>query len=77
MDETGEIRATAFNQAVDQWYERLQEGQVYTISKARINLAKRQFSNVSNEYEIALERNTVIQEVRASFVPCFASLICL
>ncbi|KAH9945846.1 replication factor-a protein [Epithele typhae] len=70
MDESGEIRATAFNAAVDQFYDRIQEGKVYTISKAKVNLAKRKFSNVNNEYELTLERNTEIEEVHdATDVP--------
>ncbi|GJJ12350.1 hypothetical protein Clacol_006591 [Clathrus columnatus] len=64
MDETGEIKATAFNQAVDDLYDRLEEGKVYYISRARVNLAKKKFSHLSNEYELGLERNTEIEECR-------------
>lgn len=60
MDESGEIRATGFNDAVDNLYELLQEGQVYMISKCRVNIAKKQFSNVNNEYELMFERDTEI-----------------
>jgi replication factor A1 len=63
MDETGEIRGTAFNLAVDHLYDKLQEGKVYYISKARVNLAKKKFNNVANDYELALEKNTEIEEV--------------
>ncbi|KAI0636673.1 replication factor-a protein [Trametes polyzona] len=78
MDESGEIRATGFNAAVDELYDRIQEGKVYYISKAKVNLAKKKFSNVNNEYELALERNTEIEEcpdatdvptVKFNFVP--------
>ena len=65
MDETGEIRGTAFNLAVDQLYDKLQEGKVYYISKARVNLAKKKFNNVPNDYELALEKNTEVEEVGA------------
>lgn len=64
MDETGEIKATAFNQAVDELYNRLEEGKVYYISRGRVNLAKKKFSHLSNEYELSLERTTEIEEVR-------------
>jgi len=64
MDETGEIRGTAFNLAVDELYEKFQEGKVYYVSKARVNLAKKKFNNVANDYELALERNTEVEEVR-------------
>lgn len=63
MDETGEIRATGFNAVVDELYEKLEEGKVYYISKARVNLAKKKFSNVQNDYEMSFEKNTVVEEV--------------
>ena len=63
MDESGEIRATAFNAAVDELYDRLQDGKVYLISKAKVNLAKKKFSNVNNEYELTFERSTEVEEV--------------
>ncbi|KAJ2934896.1 hypothetical protein H1R20_g2147, partial [Candolleomyces eurysporus] len=62
MDETGEIRATAFNMVADDLYPLLEEGKVYFISKARVNLAKKKFSNLSNDYELSLEKNTEIEE---------------
>lgn len=63
MDETGEIRGTAFNAAVDDLYPKIEEGKVYYVSKARVNLAKKKFSNLLNDYELALERSTEIEEV--------------
>jgi ssDNA-binding replication factor A large subunit len=35
MDETGEIKATAFNAAVDYLYDRLEEGKVRLVQSAR------------------------------------------
>lgn len=64
MDDSGEIRATGFNAAVDDVYSRLEEGKVYYISKARVNLAKKKFSNVNNDYELAIDKNIEIEEVR-------------
>ncbi|KAI9462214.1 hypothetical protein HD554DRAFT_2289372 [Boletus coccyginus] len=70
MDETGEIRATAFNAVVDELYDKFEENKVYYISKGRINLAKKKFSNVQNDYEMNLEKNTEIEEcVDASNLP--------
>lgn len=63
MDETGEIRATGFNDQVDAFYNLLEEGKVFFISKARINIAKKQFSTVNNEYEITFENQTEIEAV--------------
>nr|OQO32135.1 hypothetical protein B0A51_00978 [Rachicladosporium sp. CCFEE 5018] len=63
LDESGEIRATGFNDAVDQWYEMLQEGSVYYISSpCRVQLAKKQFSNVNNDYELTFEKDTQIEK---------------
>ncbi|PWZ02109.1 putative replication factor-A protein 1 [Testicularia cyperi] len=70
LDESGEIKATGFNDAVDRFYPLLQENHVYLISKARVNIAKKQFSNLTNEYEITFENQTEIEECTdASDVP--------
>lgn len=63
MDETGEIKGTAFNTVVDDLYPKFEEGKVYYISKARVNLAKKKFSNLTCDYELSFERNTEVEEV--------------
>lgn len=63
MDDSGEIRGTAFNLVADDLYQKLEEGKVYYVSKARVNLAKKKFSNVNNDYELSFERNTEVEEV--------------
>ena len=62
MDQTGEIKATGFNQNVDDFYSKLEEGHTYYISKARVNLAKKKFNTVNNDYELGLEKSTVVEE---------------
>ncbi|KAJ4475701.1 hypothetical protein J3R30DRAFT_3502079 [Lentinula aciculospora] len=62
MDETGEIRATAFNLVAESLYPKLEEGKVYYVSKGKVNLAKKKFSNVMNDFEITLEKNAEIEE---------------
>ncbi|KAF7979550.1 hypothetical protein HWV62_41814 [Athelia sp. TMB] len=78
MDQTGEIRGTGFNQVVDELFNRLEENKVYYISKARVNLAKKKFSNLANDYELSFEKNTEVEEcheatdlpqVKFNFVP--------
>ena len=70
LDDSGEIKATGFNDTVDRFYPLLQENHVYLISKARVNIAKKQFSNLQNEYEITFENSTEIEECTdASDVP--------
>jgi len=63
MDESAEIRGTGFNQVVDELYDKLVENKVYYISKARVNLAKKKFSNLTNDYELNFEKNTEVEEV--------------
>ncbi|KAI1293967.1 replication factor-A protein [Xylaria venustula] len=62
LDESGEIKATGFNEQCDAFYELLQEGQVYYISTCKVNIAKKQFSNLPNDYELAFERETLIEK---------------
>lgn len=63
LDESGEIKATGFNEQCDQYYDLLQEGQVYYISNpCRVSLAKKQFTNLPNDYELTFERDTVIEK---------------
>ncbi|KAI9787566.1 MAG: Replication factor A protein 1 [Geoglossum umbratile] len=62
LDDSGEIRATGFNDQCDALFELFQEGCVYYISNpCRVQLAKRQFSNVNNDYELTFERDTVVE----------------
>lgn len=77
MDDSGEIRATGFNAVVDDLYPLFEEGKVYYLSKARVNLAKKKFSNVNNDYELGLEKNTEIEEVSVWFFPnAFSDMQC-
>jgi len=69
MDQSGEIRATAFNTVVDDLYDRFEEGKVYYISRARVNLAKKKFSNLQNDYELSLEKHTEVEEVCITTLP--------
>ncbi|GAA5862304.1 hypothetical protein JCM3774_004857 [Rhodotorula dairenensis] len=63
LDESGEIRATGFNKEVDRLYPILEEGKVYRVSRARVQIAKKQFSNLSNEYEITFGQETEVEPV--------------
>lgn len=63
LDDSGEIRATGFNDDVDRYYELLQEGGVYYISSpCRVQLAKKQFSNLNNDYELTFEKDTLVEK---------------
>ncbi|CAH2354558.1 replication factor A protein 1 [[Candida] railenensis] len=62
LDESDEIRATAFNDMADKYFQELEEGKVYYVSKARIQQAKPQFSHLSHPYELSLDRDTIVEE---------------
>ncbi|KAH6697614.1 replication factor-A protein [Plectosphaerella plurivora] len=63
LDESGEIKATAFNQQCDQFYELFQEGSVYYIhSPCKVQIAKKQFTNLPNDYELTFERDTQVEK---------------
>lgn len=62
LDSSGEIRATAFNDNAVKFNEILQEGKAYFVSKARVQPAKPQFSNLKHPYELSLERDCVVEE---------------
>ncbi|KAL9630904.1 MAG: hypothetical protein Q9164_006180 [Protoblastenia rupestris] len=63
LDESGEIRGTGFNDQCDALYDIFQESGVYYItSPCRVNMAKKQFSNLNNDYELMFERDTVVEK---------------
>ncbi|KAM9907026.1 hypothetical protein OXX69_006572 [Metschnikowia pulcherrima] len=62
LDESDEIRATAFNEMADKFYNFLEEGKVYYVTKARIQQAKPKFSHLNHPYELALDKDTEITE---------------
>jgi OB-fold nucleic acid binding domain len=71
IDDSGEIRATAFNESVTMFYPLFEVGKIYTISMGQVKLAKRQFSNVDNDYEIHLDKESLVIWV------CCCNSICL
>lgn len=73
MDSTGEIKATIFTDQVDRFFNLLEEGKVYYISKARVTMARKQFSTLNNEYELVFENGTEIQAV--SFFICLMMIV--
>jgi replication factor A1 len=64
LDDSGEIRATAFNDQCTALYDLFQEGGVYYISSpCRVAIAKKQFTNLNNDYELTFERDTLVEKV--------------
>jgi replication factor A1 len=66
LDETGEIRATAFGSSgdvFDHWYELIQEGGVYYItSPCMVKLANKKFNTLNNDYELAFDKETRVEK---------------
>ena len=64
LDDSGEIKATGFNDQCDTFYELFQEGGVYYVSSpCKVGFAKKQFSNLNNDYELSFENGTVVEKV--------------
>ncbi|KAG0151774.1 hypothetical protein CROQUDRAFT_650815 [Cronartium quercuum f. sp. fusiforme G11] len=61
-DESGQIKATGFSDTVDQLYERLVVGEVFYISRAKVQLAKKQYNTLPHDYEIVFETMTEVDE---------------
>ncbi|CCU82334.1 replication protein A DNA-binding subunit [Blumeria hordei DH14] len=62
LDESGEIKATGYNDQCDQFYDSFQEGAVYHIySPCKIQLAKKQYSTLPNDYELFFDRDTIVE----------------
>ena len=63
LDESGEIRATAFRDLVDKLYPALEVGKVYYIKGASVKPANRKFNSTRHNYELTFEATSTV-------VPC-------
>ncbi|KAI4471648.1 replication factor a 1 rfa1 [Holotrichia oblita] len=61
VDKSGEIRATAFRDLVDKFYDYLEIDKVYYISKCQLKPANKQYSSLKNDYEMTLTNESIIQ----------------
>lgn len=57
----GEIRATCFNAVVDRFYDSIEVGRVYLISKGSLKPARKDFNHLNNEWEIFLESASTVE----------------
>lgn len=64
MDESGEIRATAFKEQCDKFYDMIQADSVYYISRCQLKVANKQFTTIKNDYEMTFTNDTVVQECK-------------
>ncbi|KAL6608405.1 replication factor-a protein [Neocallimastix californiae] len=60
MDDSSEIKATAFNESCDYLYEKIEQGKIYQISGAIIKLANKRYNNCNNDYEMEMNLKTTI-----------------
>jgi replication factor A1 len=63
MDETSEIKATAFNDAADKFFDILQENKAYYIFRGTLKKANRDFNKLKSDLEIGIEKYTEIQPI--------------
>ncbi|GAB1608186.1 replication protein A 70 kDa DNA-binding subunit-like [Argonauta hians] len=61
VDESGEIRATGFNEAVDKFFDFLEVNKAYYVSRANMKIANKKFSSVKNDLEMTFNSDTVIE----------------
>lgn len=78
VDESGEIKITAFNKEVDKFFSLVEQGKVYYISKASLKVANKQYTTLKNDYEMTLNAQSSIvlcddsqgvPEMHCDFVP--------
>jgi len=62
LDATGgEIRAVAFNDTADKFFDIVEPGHVYTVSKGSLKPKRAQFNHTNSDYEITLEPGSLIE----------------
>ena len=52
-----------FSDGVDKFYELMQVGNVYLVSKGTLKAAAKQYTHFKAEYEITLDRNSVVEHL--------------
>ncbi|CAN8268437.1 unnamed protein product [Cochlearia groenlandica] len=57
----GEIRVTCFNAVVDRFYDVIEVGKVYFISKGSLKPAQKNFNHLNSEFEIFLESTSTVE----------------
>ncbi|XP_043289884.1 replication protein A 70 kDa DNA-binding subunit isoform X2 [Venturia canescens] len=60
VDESGEIRCTAFREQCDKFYNMIEIGKVYYISRCALKPANKQFSTLKNQYEMTMTNDTEV-----------------
>eukprot|EP00094_Tigriopus_californicus_P000409 TCALIF_00398-PA protein Name:"Similar to RPA1 Replication protein A 70 kDa DNA-binding subunit (Homo sapiens)" AED:0.07 eAED:0.07 QI:4/0.83/0.85/1/0.5/0.57/7/130/663 len=63
LDESGEIRATAFKEQCDKYYNVVEVGKLYYVTSCSLKAANKQYSTLNNEYEMTFRDSTEV-------IPC-------
>ncbi|XP_043470940.1 replication protein A 70 kDa DNA-binding subunit-like [Leptopilina heterotoma] len=63
VDESGEIRCTAFKNECDKFHSMIEIGKIYYISRCTLKPANKQFNNLKNDYEMTLTADSEV-------IPC-------
>ena len=64
VDESASMRATMFNDTVDQFHSVLVNGAVYYLCGGSVKPANKKFNNVNNEYEVTFDKDCQINACR-------------
>ncbi|KAJ1400707.1 hypothetical protein SESBI_29398 [Sesbania bispinosa] len=65
----GEIRVTCFNTVVDRFYDAIEVGRVYMLSKGSLKPAQKNFNHLKNEWEILLDLTSTVELCPEEDVP--------
>lgn len=60
VDESGEIRVTAFKEQCDKFQPMIEIGKVYYITGGTLKAANKQYSTLNNDYEMTLKDSSEI-----------------
>jgi replication factor A1 len=63
LDESGEIRATMFNDSCDKWLPVFNVGGMYVISQGKLKFANKTYTSVKHAYELTLHADSVVEPV--------------
>lgn len=55
-----QIRVTAWRETAERFYNEIEAGQVYQISRASLKPARKQYNHLNNDYEITLENTSEV-----------------
>ena len=63
MDDSGEIKCTAFRDQVDKFYDMIEPNKVYFIRKGTLKTADKRYSSIDNDYEMTFNNDSEV-------IPC-------